>query len=258
MHTDLHQQQHPPCQRNDAPTHLDPKRHPFEPAALLLHLLEREPQLGRVLGIAAQPGELAVPVDSLFALDPHGQPRLRQWVALAQGVDDAPALLRFIHDYLAIVVPGLLGMYLLYGVAFQPHRQHSLMAINADGQPGRLLLQGFAGIHIHHSTLRWQGVAPPFPAPRSDPAERVRDTFIHTTLMCHLGELVWLCARHWPVHEYALWRELARHLDDCFEHLRERVEPQRWRLERQALLERDWPTQSPGICRQHNPLKMRR
>lgn len=251
MHTDLH----PLCHCNDTLASL-------EPSALLLHLLEREPQLGRVLGIAAQPGEQAVPVDSLFTLDQHGQPLLRHWVALAQGADDGPALLRFVHDYLAIVVPGLLGLYLLYGVALQPHRPNSLMAINADGQPVRLLLRGFAGIRLHLPTPRWQGVALQSP-PCSDNADLVRDTFIHSSLMYHLGELILLCARHWHVHEYALWRELARHVGDGFERLRERVEPQRWNLERQALLERDWPTPSSGnpteiVGRQNNPLKMRR
>jgi len=38
-----------------------------------------------------QPGEMAVPVGCLFAVDQHGQPLLRQWVRLSQGKDDEDA-----------------------------------------------------------------------------------------------------------------------------------------------------------------------
>ncbi|PAM31955.1 hypothetical protein CEJ63_27980, partial [Acinetobacter baumannii] len=48
-----------------------------------------------------QPGEMAVPVGSLFAIDQHGQPLLRQWVRLSQGKDDTAALLAFFRDYAA-------------------------------------------------------------------------------------------------------------------------------------------------------------
>ncbi|MFP3334907.1 siderophore synthetase, partial [Pseudomonas sp. SIMBA_064] len=59
-----------------------------------------------------QPGELAIPVGSLFAIDQHGQPLLRQWVRLSKGRDDADAMLGFFRDYASIAVPALLGMYL--------------------------------------------------------------------------------------------------------------------------------------------------
>lgn len=63
---------------------------------------------------------MAVPVGSLFAIDQHGQPLLRQWVRLSQGKDNAAAMLAFFHDYAAITVPALLGMYLRYGIALRP------------------------------------------------------------------------------------------------------------------------------------------
>jgi hypothetical protein len=37
---------------------------------------------------------------------------------------------------------------------------------------------------------------------------------------------------------------LASRVAQCFETLRERVEPARWESERRALLEQDWPAKS--------------
>lgn len=295
MHTDL-QQQHYLRSRQDSTR--ASHAHIREPHALLLHILEREPQIGRVLGLMPerkglheatqpdgdkpsrllmllnrlQPGEQVVPVGRLLALGEHGQPLLRQWVTLAQGVDDSPALLRFIHDYLTTLLPGLLGLYLLYGITVPTHRLNSFMVISTDGRPRRSILCNTADIRIHGPTLDGQGLGlslPPLSLHTCNDAKQVRGQFMLTTFMHHLGELILLCTRHWPVHEYALWRELARQVDSGFEHWRERVEPQRWARERQALLEQDWPTQarlptqsldrSNDVAgRQNNPLKIRR
>ncbi len=248
-------------------------------SGLLLRMLDQEPQIRAVLNIVPerigvhyapqppddersrhlavlyrdnpssvlQPGEMAVPVGSLFALDEHGQPLLRQWVRLAQGDDSRPELLRFYRDYLSITVPGLLGLYLLYGVAFEAHQQNSFMVMSPEGQLSRLMVRDFGDIRIHRQTLHRQGLDLQLHDPKMtlyDDAGFVRDKLLHTAFMCHLGELTLLCARHWKVPEDTLWNELASHVSDCFENLRERVEPQRWALERLALLEQDWPAKS--------------
>ncbi|WP_347927805.1 IucA/IucC family protein [Pseudomonas helvetica] len=248
-------------------------------SGLLLQILKQEPQIRAVLNIVPerigvhyspqpaddqrsrhlavlyrdnpssvlQPGEMAVPVGSLFALDERGQPLLRQWVRLAQGGDGRPELLRFCRDYLSIAVPGLLGLYLIYGVAFEAHQQNSFMVMSAEGQLSRLLVRDFGDIRIHRQTLHRQGLDLQLHDPQMtlyDDADFVRDKLLHTTFMCHLGELVLLCARHWKMPEDALWNELAIQISDCFDHLRERVEPQRWAIERLALLKQDWPAKS--------------
>ncbi|APC17944.1 siderophore synthetase [Pseudomonas frederiksbergensis] len=248
-------------------------------SSLVLRILKQEPQVRAVLNIVPerigvhyapqppddqrsrhlavlyrddpssvlQPGEMAVPVGSLFALDEHGQPLLRQWVRLAQGGDSRPELLRFFRDYLSIAVPGLLGIYLIYGVAFEAHQQNSFMIMSTEGQLSRLMVRDFGDIRIHRQTLHRQGLDLQLHDPQMtlyDDADFVRDKLLHTTFMCHLGELVLLCARHWKMPEEALWNELAIQVSDCFDNLRERVEPQRWAIERLALLEQDWPAKS--------------
>lgn len=246
---------------------------------LLLQILDREEQFQRLLNIVPerigvhyapqhsddersrhvavlyrdnplsllQPGEMAVPVGSLFAVDEHHQPLLRQWVRLAQGCDDAEAMQHFFHDYLAIAVPSLLGLYLVYGIAFEAHQQNSFMVMNPEGGLARLLIRDFGDIRIDRPTLHAQGLDITLHDRRMtlyDQPGFVRDKLLHTTFMCHLGELALLCARYWNVPQGLLWDELAGQVSACFDALRERVEPQRWERERQALLTDDWPAKS--------------
>jgi len=246
---------------------------------LLLHILDLEPDIRRKLNIVPerigvhysprpaddersrhlavvyrdnphaliQDGELAVPVGSLFAVNEFEQPLLRDWVQLAQGSDDREAMLAFFNDYLSIAVPGLLGMYLLYGIAFEAHQQNSFMVMGADGQLNRLLLRDFGDVRIHRQTLHAKGLDLLLHDPKMtlyDDPGFVRDKLLHTTFMCHLGELALLCARHWNVPERLLWERMATHVTHCFDTLREHVEPQRWETERLALLEQDWPAKS--------------
>jgi Siderophore synthetase component len=246
---------------------------------LLLAILEREPAIQKILSIVPErigvhfkpqptndehsrhlavlyrdapqsllrPGEMAVPVGSLFAVDQHGQPLLRQWVRLSQGNDDTDALLAFFRDYASIAVPALLGMYLRYGVAFEAHQQNSFMVMAADGQLSRLLLRDFGDIRIDRKTLHAHGLDIELHDPKMtlyDDAGFVRDKLLHTVFMCHLGELVLLSARHFDVPQVLLWNELSAQVSQCFDDLRHDVEPQRWETERKALLEQDWPAKS--------------
>ena len=248
-------------------------------STLLLNILDREPELKRHVSIVPErigihyapqpadderarhlaalyrdnplslllPGELAIPVGSLFADDAHDHPLLRQWVRLAQGRDDAAAMRAFFAEYLAIAVPGLLGMYLLYGIAFEAHQQNSFMVMSPQGRPDRLLLRDFGDIRIDRGTLHARGLDIQLHDPKMtlyDDIGFVRDKLLHTTFMCHLGELTLLCARHWDVPQHHLWSELATQVSQCFDALRERIDPQRWATERQALLEHDWPAKS--------------
>lgn len=194
-----------------------------------------------------EPGEMAVPVGSLFAIDQQGQPLLRQWVRLSKGTDDADAMRAFFHDYASIAVPALLGMYLRYGVAFEAHQQNSFMVMAADGQLSRLLLRDFGDIRIDRKTLHAHGLDIELHDPKMtlyDDASFVRDKLLHTVFMCHLGELVLLSARYFDISQALLWSELSAQVSQCFDDLQNQVDPQRWETEREALLEQDWPAKS--------------
>ena len=117
----------------------------------------------------------------------------------------------------------------------------------ADGQLSRLLLRDFGDIRIDRKTLHAHGLDIELHDPKMtlyDDAGFVRDKLLHTVFMCHLGELVLLSARHFDVPQVLLWNELSAQVSQCFDDLRNDVEPQRWETERKALLEQDWPAKS--------------
>ncbi|HEY0290576.1 MAG TPA: IucA/IucC family protein [Pseudomonas sp.] len=191
--------------------------------------------------------EMAIPVGSLFALDQNGEPLLRQWVSLSEGADDENAVYAFLENYLSIAVQGLLSLYLLYGIAFEAHQQNSFMVMGTDQKPSRLLLRDFGDIRIDRGTLHSCGLdveTHDRAMTLYDNPQFVRDKLLHATFMCHLGELILLVARHWTLPQALLWNLLADQVKHCFDELRNRVNPQRWKTERQALLELDWPAKS--------------
>ncbi|WP_341959330.1 IucA/IucC family protein [Pseudomonas sp. RC10] len=193
------------------------------------------------------PGEIAVPVGSLFAPDHRDEPLLRQWILLSEGNDSPQAASDFLDRYLYAALPGLMAMYLLYGFAFEAHQQNSFMVMDVNGQPSRLLLRDFGDIRIDRKTLNQRG----FDLLLKDPAMTlyedtgfVRDKLLHTAFMCHFGELILLISRHWELTESDLWEALSAHVNCCFDDLKERTEPGRWHAEREALLVNDWPAKS--------------
>ncbi|WP_256600485.1 MULTISPECIES: IucA/IucC family protein [unclassified Pseudomonas] len=199
------------------------------------------------LSDSLEPGEIAIPVGSLFAMDHEHQPLLRHWVSLSEGTDTTQAVLQFLDCYLYAALPGILGMYVLYGVAFEAHQQNSLMIMGADGHPSRLLLRDFGDIRIDKTTLHQRGFDLQLEDSEMtlyDDASIVRDKLLHAAFMCHFGELLLLIAQHWAVAESDLWEVLSAHVNCCFDDLRERAEPQRWQTERAALLIHDWPAKS--------------
>ena len=193
------------------------------------------------------PGEIAIPVGSLFAMDHNNQPLLRQWVSLSEGSDTATDAIRFLDRYLYATLPGLLTMYVIYGIAFEAHQQNSFMVMGSNGQPSHLLLRDFGDIRIDREALHLRGLDLQLKDPSMtlyNDSSFVRDKLLHTAFMCHLGELILLVSRYWEIPESDLWQTLSGHVNCCFDDLRERAEPRRWHREREAILKCDWPAKS--------------
>lgn len=188
---------------------------------------------------------LPIPVAALFAASPHDdRPIAAELVKLAHGDDPHDALAYFAH-YAATVLPAVIAPYLRYGIAFEAHQQNSYLLTNRNYAPARLLLRDFGDLRVHGPTLRHQGLEltpykPGFTV--FDTAEPVRDKLIHASLICHLGELALRFSEHWQIAETKLWSIMRHEIEAVFDASREGTDPQRWREERHALLDDDWPT----------------
>jgi siderophore synthetase component len=192
-------------------------------------------------------GELAIPVGSLFAKDDNEHPLLAQWITLLYGCATPDNVLNFYENYLSTALTGLLGFYLIYGVAFEAHQQNTVVVMGADHRPSRLLIRDFGDVRIHLDTLSKHQLSLELHDPDStvynDP-NFVRDKLLHATFMCQLGELALLCASHWNIPHEKLWSVFAQQVEVVFQKLRSKVTKQRWETERVAILAEKWPAKA--------------
>jgi len=194
-----------------------------------------------------QPGYLPVPVAALFADSPvDGRAIITELVASACG-DHAQGVLDYFRNYVQVVLQASLSAYLIYGIAFEAHQQNSLILVNERGQAVQLMLRDFGDIRIYTPALHAQNMQ--IDNHQSghilfDDEVTVREKFIHTTMLCHLGELAVLLARSYEQNEDDYWQILHSTSVTLFDQLRDRCDPDRWERERHAILQADWPVKS--------------
>lgn len=188
-----------------------------------------------------------VPVGALFADSPMGgRPIATDLVGLSFG-DHAQGAVEFFEHYTATVLTATLSAYLLYGIAFEAHQQNSFIMVNQHYEPVQLLVRDFGDLRVHAPTLRRTGLElTPYRQGHTvfESDEPVRDKLLHAVMLCHLAELALLFSRTYNHPEAHFWNSLRRETENVFDRLRARTEPQRWKAERCALLETDWPAKS--------------
>lgn len=188
-----------------------------------------------------------VPAGALFADTPvDGRALVTELVALSYG-DHAHGALQFYKHYVDTVLTAVLAPYLLYGIAFEAHQQNSFIMVDQDCRPVQLLVRDFGDLRIHGPSLRRAGVKlEVFREGHTvfDIEAPVRDKLLHAVMLCHLSELGLLLSRSYRHDEAAFWNVLQASTVDAFDRLRHRTDPQRWEVERAAVLEADWPAKS--------------
>lgn len=188
-----------------------------------------------------------VPAGALFADSPvDGRALVTELVTLSCG-DHTDGALQFYRQYADTVLTAVLGPYLLYGIAFEAHQQNSFMMVDQACRPVQLLVRDFGDVRVHGPSLQRAGLAlQVFRQGHTvfDIDEPVRDKLLHAIMLCHLSELGLLLSRSYHHPEAAFWNVLQAATIDAFEHLRPRADPQRWQVERAAVLETDWPAKA--------------
>lgn len=188
-----------------------------------------------------------MPVAALMVDAPHSsRPLVTELVRLVHG-DHAAGAAAFFDQYAGTILRATLSPYLLYGIAFEAHQQNSFIMLDSAWHPTQLLVRDFGDLRIHSPTLQGAGLV--LEAYRTchtlfDDEETVRDKLLHAVLLCHLGELAVLLADTYCCDEGLFWNILRRQIDLVFDRLQARTEPQRWKRERYALLQADWPAKS--------------
>ncbi|MES2320033.1 MAG: IucA/IucC family protein [Pseudomonadota bacterium] len=188
-----------------------------------------------------------IPAGALFADTPvDGRALVTELVTLAYG-DHTNGALQFYKHYVDTVLTAVLGPYLLYGIAFEAHQQNSFMMVDRDYRPVQLLVRDFGDLRVHGPSLQRTGLKlEVFREGHTvfDTEVPVRDKFLHAVMLCHLSELGLLLSRSYRHTEVAFFNVLRASTVDAFDRLRDRADPHRWKAERAAVLEANWPAKA--------------
>jgi D-ornithine---citrate ligase len=188
-----------------------------------------------------------VPVGCLFADSPFGgRPIIADLVGLSFG-DHPKGAIDFFEHYATTILTATLSAYLLYGIAFEAHQQNSFIMVNQRYEPVQLLVRDFGDLRVHGPTLQRTGLE--LIAYRAgytvfESVEPVRDKLLHAVMLCHVAEIALLLSHIYQHPAEKFWAIFRRKVEKVFDQLQARTEPQRWKTERHALLESDWPAKS--------------
>ncbi|BCH61964.1 hypothetical protein RvVAR0630_pl01060 (plasmid) [Agrobacterium vitis] len=215
---------------------------------------------GRFLSVVyrnAQPlkredGRYAVTVAALLSASPKdGRPLICELIA-RYGNEEQASVVGFFRRYVEVVVRPALAMYLLYGIAFEAHQQNTTIVFDPSGSAEKLIIRDFGDGRSFAPLLKQRGYhLKPFqragilPTTFDDDIGLVRSFLIDACFICHLHEIALCLTQHYSIGNDRLWTVIKEVTQEAFETLRPRVSSDTfWQEERDALLEKKWPTRS--------------
>ncbi|WP_164923803.1 IucA/IucC family protein [Sinorhizobium fredii] len=236
-----------------------------ELGAILRHPETGDEHPGRFLSVvyrnvdalARQDRMLPVTVAALLTAGPlDGRPLICELIARA-GSESEATVTAFFRAYARTVVRPALAMYLLYGIAFEAHQQNSTVLFDDHGMPQKLLIRDFGDARSFTPLFKELGYdLKPFsrkgilPTTFDDDISPVRSFVIDACFVCHLHEIALCLTGEYSLTGDSLWRILREETESAFEALRPRMQSDAfWIEEREAFLERPWPTRS--VLRMH-------
>jgi siderophore synthetase component len=207
--------------------------------------------------LAREDGLLPVTVAALLTVSPLDDRPLICELIGRDGDESEAAVEAFFSAYARTVVRPVLAMYLLYGIAFEAHQQNSTILFDDRGRPRKLLIRDFGDGRSFAPLFKERGYElKPFsrkgilPTTFDHDISLVRSFVIDACFVCHLHEIALCLTEQYSLAGDSLWRILREETEAAFEALRPRMLSDAfWIKEREALLERPWPTRS--VLRMH-------
>ncbi len=205
-------------------------------------------------GIARKDDLMPVTVAALLAASPvDGRPLICELIARMG--DDRRAAAEFFDIYAEVVLRPTIAMYLSYGIAFEAHQQNSTVLFDPSGRPRRLLIRDFGDGRSFAPLFEARGYSlKPFSRPGilpttfNDDISLVRSFVIDACFVCHLHEVALCLDEHFGLSE--AWAILRQKTEEAFDRVRPRMLSEEfWLEERDAFLDRPWPTRS--VLRMH-------
>lgn len=236
-----------------------------ELGAILHHPETGDEHPGRFLSVvfrntdplARSDGHLPIPVATLLTASPmDGRPLIRELIA-ARNIETQTALEDFFRAYAHTIVRPTLALYLLYGIALEPHQQNCMILFDHTGLPRKMLIRDFGDGRSFAPLFEERGYhLAPFvrdgilPTTFYDDIHLVRSLVISSAFICNLHEIALHLTEQFELHDSRLWRIIAEEVENTFDTLKPRISSEQfWQQERDAFLRDPWPTRS--LLRMH-------
>jgi siderophore synthetase component len=164
------------------------------------------------------PGEIAVPAGALTVALPGRAGSVVGELLRADGKSP----LTFVADYARLLLPPLLRLATVHGIALEAHLQNCLPVFRG-GHPARMVLRDAAGLRVHLPRLAARGhrlrLWPGSVVGTADP-DVMRAKLGYTAFQAHLGELIRHLSDTAALSEAAAWRAVRAVVDEVYEGLR--------------------------------------
>ncbi|MCA1409425.1 IucA/IucC family siderophore biosynthesis protein [Ensifer sp. IC3342] len=202
--------------------------------------------------LVRQDGLLPVTAAALLTAGPLDRRPLICELIARNGNECEAAVATFFRAYVRSVIRPTLAMYLLYGIAFEAHQQNSTILFDDYGMARKLLIRDFGDGRTFPPLFKARGYdLKPFsrkgilPTTFDDDIGLVRSFVIDACFVCHLHEVALCLQEQYSSTDNKLWRILREETEEAFDWLRPRMLSEAfWIEEREAFLERPWPTRS--------------
>lgn len=215
-----------------------------------LHSTHKDPEIAKHLAIIyrnnpalhVNPQQLPIVVAALFEKSPTQDLPFFIEIMLSKINNTLAAAEAYFADYCRLTLMTFFDLFLKYGIALEGHQQNTI-AVFENNQLAYYILRDLGGLRIHQPTLEQHGYTIDFYPDSFNCTTHAKDatnTFLHTVIFCHLGEIILLLAKHFAVDEKLFWRILKNELLTRFNLLKPHVDSTRWQEEFAAILHADW------------------
>ena len=206
---------------------------------------DSEKQLGALYRRSAddiiQDGEEAMVVASLFSYKQGAKRPLLIDIMMNNGINAEEHVIAYFYEYAEKVITPLVTLSLCYGMTLEAHQQNTLVVMK-NGHPSYFIARDFEGVNIYYQKAKAF-----FDIDLNDISYFVSKDFsncrcwlLHTAYQCHLGEMILLLKKHFNLSEGLLWHCVAEITAKVMKSIKERIAPEFWNKQFQAILSKQW------------------
>jgi siderophore synthetase component len=187
-------------------------------------------------------GELLLVVAALFENIPLTQKPLLIEISELAIKNTDESILDYFSKYAEVVIKAFFKLYLIYGISLEGHQQNTFVVFK-DFFPHYVIVRDLAGIKFSPSILGSRNYhLQPYPdsSTVAKGENELINTFLHTVIQSHLGEVLLIFCQYYNLPEALFWKIIRTQIVEQLNLSRSEVEESRWLSVSNSILENDW------------------